>query len=328
MEETRVMVDWQQIAMERQIQIDYLEKELEKAKRKQLTYELKYQELVDAIDNGQYKKVLTKEERQGKRDKENAEKTERMLSGVNVNGRKLASASEAINSYTDFKRVYDWLKEKTPEGIRNATMWMVGCNLGVRASDIVRLKFYHIYNNDYEFRERIPVLEKKTTKINNALITEAIKTAMEEYVNELFPEGIILNDYVFQTKRSGEHITEKAYYKILTAAQKALGIEAHLGTHSMRKTFVKVIECTYDASINEKNFAVIQTLLNHENATTTSRYLGIMKEQCDEARKAVSNFTLGKWDGDELVAPKVVSNNELYELLLQTKDELLNELNK
>ena len=328
MEKTIVSVDWQQIAAERQIQIDYLEKELDKAQRNRMKYELKYQELLDEIESGKYKKVLTKEEREGEKDKKNAEKQQRMLTGVNVNGRKLASASEAIGSYTDFKRVYDWLLNNTTGGLRNATMWMVGCNLGVRASDIVRLKFYHFFDNNFQYRERIPVLEKKTAKLNNAYITEAIKLAIDKYVEATYPEGLILTDYVFQGRIPGEHITEKAFYKFLAAAQKALDISVHLGTHSMRKSFVKIIECTYDATINEKNLAVIQTLLNHESSTTTSRYLGVMKSQCDGARKAVSDFTLGKWDGDELVSPKIVSNNELYDLLMKAKNEIINEINK
>lgn len=328
MQEIKLSIDYQAVAAERQIKIDYLEAELKKAQREAYKWETKYQALMDELESGKYKKTKTKEEIAGEKELKAKERAERLLLGCTSQGKKLASSSDAIGSYTDFKRVYDWLKNEPRKtgALRNATIWVVGCCLGVRVSDIVRLKFYHFFDKDGNWRERIPVVEKKTSKLNNALITDAIKEAMEEYIKGDFPDGYDLTDWVFPGKMRTEHITEKALYKHLTLAQSELGISEHIGTHSMRKTFVRVIECTFDPAYNEKTLSVIQTLLNHESITTTSRYLGVMKAQCDGARKAVSDFVQGKWAADVLETPRNVSNNELYDLIQEVRNEILNEV--
>lgn len=328
MENVDVRIDYQAVVVEQQQQIDalkarveFLEDALEKAKKNAYKWEAKYQEFADALAAGEYKKVPTKEERKLNFKQKQQEKVERMLRGTTSQGKKLATSAEAINSYTDFCRVRDWLENNTANGTRNATFWTLGCSLGIRVSDVVRLKWYHFFDADRNWRERIPIMEVKTSKINNALITESIRLALEKHIREDFPDGFDLSDWVFPSQKWAEHITEKYMYKLLIRAQEALGIKEHLGTHAMRKTFVKIIECKYNGSYNEKNLAIIQQLLNHESATTTSRYLGEMKNQCDGARRAVSDFLLGK-SGDVLERPQVITNDDLYELIKNVEKEI------
>ena len=58
----------------------------------------------------------------------------------------------------------------------------------------------------------------------------------------------------------------------------------------------------------------LQGMLGHSDVRITMSYLKDTILRYDEARKAVSDFVLGKTDVNELVTSKQVSNNEIYEL--------------
>ena len=61
------------------------------------------------------------------------------------------------------------------------------------------------------------------------------------------------------------------------------GIEAHVGTHTMRKTF------GYHHYKKFKDVAMLQKIFNHSNPNITLRYIGIEQDQIDES---YNNFIL------------------------------------
>lgn len=216
-------------------------------------------------------------------------------SAYKKDGKPKPTAAEAIRSYDDFKAICDYFLNK--KQYEYYALWVVGVCLGIRMSDLRKLKFKHFFTDTWKFRERTVIREKKTEKINNMLITEAVKEALMMYIENDTKLVLNFNSYVFSSpKDTSKPITLSGWYKVLSAAADKTGVSenVHISTHTMRKTFSNIVLCCDNTKIDMNSITKIQGLLNHSNQTTTFRYLGAMKELYDECRKTVSDFCMGK----------------------------------
>ncbi|MCM1334172.1 MAG: tyrosine-type recombinase/integrase [Bacteroides sp.] len=214
------------------------------------------------------------------------------------NGVKKATKAETIRSYTDYQKMYEALRVKNP---RDALMWTFGVCFGIRVSDICNLKWTYLLDDSYQFRERLKIREQKTSKIQDCLITEAIRTETTKYLNSI-QWKINLQDPIFLNPTTGKSVSEKQFYKIIVDAKKRAGIDYHISTHSMRNTFANIVLCVDKSSINMNALTKVQALLNHSDVKCTMRYLGSLKDMLDKARNTVSDFVLGKTGVDVLTA--------------------------
>ena len=79
-----------------------------------------------------------------------------------------------------------------------------------------------------------------------------------------------------------QHMTRRAAHSILKSAFEAAGLNGHLATHSLRKSFAqRVYEQTGDV------FAV-QEMLGHKSIATTQKYLGVNYASVREAVQKIS----------------------------------------
>lgn len=170
--------------------------------------------------------------------------------------------------------------------------------MGSRISDLVGLRFCQFFDDDMKPRERVMVFERKTSKINNCLITEAMIDAFSVYF-KVTQQEFSFDAYIFPSRKGG-HITPKHGWMILDEAQKALGLDYNLGSHSLRKTFANIVACVDSTHIDMGTIEKVQGLLNHGDSKTTLRYLGALQRVYDKARMSVSDFVLGRTDIDEL----------------------------
>lgn len=248
--------------------------------------------------------LLDKELKKEERLRKQKEKEERLLAGVSSTGKPLATPSEAIDSYDEFVKIDNILRSYGKSGSKYALCWELGVAIGLRISDIIQFKWIHFFDSDCNFRERIYKVEQKTSKTNNILITEFVKNALLTYIEESgigFITQDILNENIFGNNRIDFNPDSYCDYistKIKKAAKEA-GCKGKISSHGMRKTFVKIIECYYDAKQTSQNLAIIQLALNHADIRTTYKYLGWEKDELDSARECVSDFLLGKL-GNEL----------------------------
>ena len=116
-------------------------------------------------------------------------------------------SAEPIKSMDDIIRISQFLIGQ--KRFRDNMLFIVGINFGLRISDLRVLRFTHIINDDCTFRDRFPVLEKKTRNTRkrqrNRYIT--INTAVVEAVT-LYLEntpGVHLSDYMFRSP-SAPHV--------------------------------------------------------------------------------------------------------------------------
>lgn len=241
-------------------------------------------------------------------------------SEVKSNGIKKATKADCIRSYTDYRKMYDALYEANP---RDAFLWTLGISFGLRVSDISRLRWQHLLKDDFTFRDRIKVIEKKTSKLQNCLITEAVVTEATKYLNSL-QWNVKSEDYVFQNPATGEPIGTKRCYEIITKACQKAGLDYHISTHSMRSTFANIVLCLDKTSLDMNSLTKIQALLNHSDVKCTMRYLGTLRDMLDKSRVIVSDFLMGKTGVDKLEAGIMNEHNidDVMNRLSELEDKL------
>ena len=148
---------------------------------------------------------------------------------------------------------------------RVATALVLEGNLGLRISDIIKLRPCDIVKDGDRFR--LEVVEQKTGKSRVFTVPLLIQQYIENYC---LRNGIRRNDLIFP-------ITERAVQKQLKIVCDYLEMEG-VSTHSFRKWYATEI---YNK--NDHDIALVQRLLQHSSASTTQRYIGIEPEKIETA---------------------------------------------
>ena len=131
----------------------------------------------------------------------------------------------------------------------------VGCKTGLRISDIIRLEKKHL------LVEKPTIKEMKTGKSKRLYFPKKIREQLTIFANKSN------NNFIFDSKSKSGHISRQAVFKAFKRASAELGLNANIGTHSMRKTYA----CTLFEK--GKNYKYIKTKLNHSHASDTLVYL-------------------------------------------------------
>ena len=139
---------------------------------------------------------------------------------------------------------------------RIATALVLEGNLGLRISDIIKLRLCDIVMDGGRYR--LALTEQKTSKQRVFTVPLVIQQYIENYC---LRNGIGRTERIFP-------ITERAVQKQLAIVCDYLGYEG-ISTHSFRKWYATEI---YKA--NGYDIVLVQRLLQHSSAATTQRYIG------------------------------------------------------
>lgn len=259
-----------------------------------------------------------KRKRRTKAEMEAAEPKE--YSEVKSDGKRKARPAEPIRSYEDFVAIQKYFLERGK--VRDWAMWTIGVSLGLRVSDLLSLKIHSLLNDDKKtFRKRLMVLEQKTSKLNNCLITESVVAAATRLFDSMNWQ-FELDDYLFKSNKTKGKMFEEYGWKILSDAGKALDLPIVIGSHTMRKSFANIAACVDKSCIDMNSITKIQGLLNHADQRVTMRYLGTYQQMFDKARQSVSDFVLGKTDVHDIVAGTNSSIKDVIVKLEQIEQKL------
>lgn len=272
-------------------------------------------------EENQIQNEMSDEERKAKRRAEQEKKQERLLSGVKSDGVPIAHAADSIRSYDELCLVLDKLKNTGRMGIRNWAMFRCGVCLGLRASDLTKLKWGWLIDENGAFRDHIPVVESKTSKINHCFISEAIVETLTEYRKWLNGKNVELDDYVF-SKNNGGKLQEQSFSRILKNAGVEAGLPIHISSHTMRKSFANIALCVHDGGASDNTIRDIQGLLGHADVRVTMKYLKETTLRYDAARKEVSDFVLGRTDVNELVITQQKNNDDVYKVCMEILEKV------
>ena len=161
---------------------------------------------------------------------------------------------------------------------RNKMLFLIGVNVGLRASDLMQLRWSYFYKSDMTFKDFYVLQPKKTRKTGKFVkifFNQTVKKAVENYVNDYPIED--LNGYLFKSRKGDNPITERGLWKIIVDVADDAGIEKNVGSHSLRKTWARNI---YDNAEDKSGALVmLQECLRHSDSLTTLRYISIMDEE-------------------------------------------------
>lgn len=180
-----------------------------------------------------------------------------------------------FRSQEDLDAMHNYFVEHKQD--RNDLMFVVGINIGLRASDLLELKWENVMDEDGKIYdtvdEGVTVKEKKTKKFRTFYLNSSCKTALLSYYEKHQPQR---TDYIFSSRKGG-NIDVRSACKILKTAAKACGIKYNVGTHSLRKTF------GYHQLKAHQNDALflcqLQKMFGHTSPEVTLRYCGLENEQ-------------------------------------------------
>ncbi len=174
---------------------------------------------------------------------------------------------EPIRDKKQIELVKRILKEN---GIRDYLLFLMGINVGLRISDILKLKVKDVKDKKY-----VTIKEQKSGKIKRFPITDSYKTTLEDYIIDKHTD-----EWLFPSQKGDKPITRIQAYRIINNACLKAGIMTNIGTHTLRKTF------GYHFYQETKDVALLQCIFNHSAPSITLRYIGINQDIIDTSLRA------------------------------------------
>jgi integrase len=164
-------------------------------------------------------------------------------------------------------------------GHRDELLFLLGINTALRISDLLRLTLGDVLDHEDKIKDSIDVKEKKTGKFRKSPLNKIVQEALKAYLDHRKESGTFFSTKapLFLSRKGQGPITRQQAYHIMSIAGDTVGLD-QIGTHSLRKTFgYHVFKKT------SGNLALVQKLLNHSSSGDTLRYIGIDREQMDNA---------------------------------------------
>lgn len=176
---------------------------------------------------------------------------------------------EPIRDERKFRDIQEYLK-RTNE--RNYIMLITGTYTGLRISDVLKLKV-----SDVKDKKFIYIREKKTGKQNIIELNPLLIKAYKNYCDDKFQD-----EYLIKSRNGiNRPLTRVQAYNILKEVGEEFGVE-NLGTHTMRKTF------GYHYYRKTKDVATLMKMFNHSDPSITLKYIGIIQDEMNRARREFS----------------------------------------
>ena len=169
---------------------------------------------------------------------------------------------------------------------RNKMLFVIGINIGIRASDLRTLTWDFFFRQDDDgnltFRDGYNLRPKKTQKSGKYVtlyFNDAVKKIVNWYVG-MYPIDDV-HGYVFKSRKGDGAMTVNAMWRVIKGAAQEAGIDVSVGTHTLRKTFGRF---TYmNAKDKTQALVVLQKIFNHSSPAVTMNYIGLMNDEITES---------------------------------------------
>ena len=172
--------------------------------------------------------------------------------------------------------------------VRNRGLFMLGVSTGGRISELLGLRVGDVYQNrsavsDLLFSKSIVKGKENSRAVpvnrdGRRAIDEVVRWHQEKYrrinaTRPLFPS---------RHKSGTVALHRQTAHQILKDAFIEAGLNGHIATHSLRKSFAQRL---YDKT---GDIYLVQELLGHRNISTTQKYLGVNYADAKAAVEAIA----------------------------------------
>nr|WP_319401018.1 tyrosine-type recombinase/integrase [uncultured Carboxylicivirga sp.] len=180
--------------------------------------------------------------------------------------------STTTASYMDFDKLINlgFRIIKNESNFKIGLIILVGANTGLRASDILSLRHFHLNNTTGQFSIR----EKKTGKKRIITINDHLKRAYSIFLSRC-ETPIDDDDFLFVSQKNTVY-TVRSINRLLKEVipnKKGLNVSSHL----LRKSFGRAVWEKFGES--EKSLIYLSEIFNHSSISLTRRYLGIRQSE-------------------------------------------------
>ena len=173
--------------------------------------------------------------------------------------------------------------------VRNRALFLLGVSTGGRISELLSLRIGDVWQNGRavsdllfdksivkggEVSRAVPVNTDGLRAIDALVNWHREKYGSAHKKRPLFPS---------RNGQGRQRMTRRAAHNVLKSAFMTAGLNGHLATHSLRKSFAqRLYEQTGDVF-------TVQEMLGHKSIATTQKYLGV---NYASVREAVQNMSL------------------------------------
>ena len=173
--------------------------------------------------------------------------------------------------------------------IRNRGLFMLGVSTGGRISELLSLKIGDVYQN----RRAVTDLLFDKSIVKGGEVSRAVpvnsdgRRAIEDLITwhrERYQNAVKSSRPLFPSRNGqGEKpMSRRAAHNVLKKAFEAAGLNGHLATHSLRKSFAQRL---YNGT---SDIFAVQEMLGHKSVGTTQKYLGVNYANIREAVEAMA----------------------------------------
>lgn len=191
--------------------------------------------------------------------------------------------TQPVRDIVELKKIKKYYREVKPNK-RNFLLIICGLNTALRISDILKLRWKDVYNeNLLSFKSHIDVKEQKTTVFINNNLKEALASFLKDIIAKKGKLCDVMEQFIFLGQKSTDKpISRIQAFRIISEAAKKCLLSHKVSCHSLRKTF------GYHAWKKGVSPALLTSIYNHSSYKITTRYLGIEQDDRDEVFELVN----------------------------------------